>query len=303
MIKTPMQMSPVIKSVALAVLILALPFFWIEASSADYAFSTILVPGSPNMFATEALAINKAGQVAGNSGAGAKGFVYTNGNFSTFKVPFADAYGISVQGINDAGEVVGYYTSSSGSHGFLKKNNDFRTIDVPEGTETSAHGINDREQIVGSFLNRRSIGRGFILSGGIFKIVEPPNSLDSTRRDYMNIHPYAINNAGHMAGYVDYFNPGIAHSGFFYANGSFTIIEVAGAKETIAQGINDRDQIVGYFKMTESYHGFLYENGSFTTIDVPGARETWAQGINDAGRIVGSFGGAVERQGFIATRH
>jgi hypothetical protein len=67
--------------------------------------------------------------------------------------------------------------------------------------------------------------------------------------------------------------------------GSFTPIDVPGAFDTEASGINDAGQIVGrYNNLTQN---FLLAGGSFTPIDVPGATFTLAYGINNAGQIVG----------------
>ena len=108
-----------------------------------------------------------------------------------------------------------------------------------------------------------------------------------------------INDAGQIVG--DFQDSTTMH-GFLDVGGSFTTIDVPGARSTSAQGINDAGQIVGYFIDSTGDHGFLDTGGSFTVIDVPGASFTSAQGINDAGQIVGTFESsfAVEH-GFLAT--
>jgi probable HAF family extracellular repeat protein len=71
---------------------------------------------------------------------------------------------------------------------------------------------------------------------------------------------------------------------------TFTRINVPGAIDTCAFGINDTGQIVGTFvDSTMANHGFLYSGGSFTTIDVRRATGTFAQGINNRRQIVGWF--------------
>ncbi|MBV8845636.1 MAG: hypothetical protein JO307_22755 [Bryobacterales bacterium] len=86
---------------------------------------------------------------------------------------------------------------------------------------------------------------------------------------------------------------------------SFTTIDVPGASETFAGGINNSGQIVGSFNVfgTLMTHGFLDINGSFTTIDFPGATgATNAYGINNTGQIVGVFSGTGGlAQGFLDT--
>src|SRR6266446_326127 len=57
---------------------------------------------------------------------------------------------------------------------------------------------------------------------------------------------------------------------------SFTQLDVPGATQTFANGINDAGQIVGSFSNSTGTHGFRYTGGSFTQIDVPGTSYTQA---------------------------
>src|SRR4051794_41497713 len=79
---------------------------------------------------------------------------------------------------------------------------------------------------------------------------------------------------------------------------SFMQIDVPGATDTQAQGINDAGQIVRLFSDSMGGHGFLDTAGTFTTIDVPSAIPvlgltgyTYALGVNNAGQIVGRYSG------------
>ena len=70
----------------------------------------------------------------------------------------------------------------------------------------------------------------------------------------------------------------------------FTIIDVAGATGTAAEGINPQGDIVGFYNDSSgNSHGFLLSNGSFITIDAPGAVGTEGNAINPRGDIVGDF--------------
>ncbi len=70
-------------------------------------------------------------------------------------------------------------------------------------------------------------------------------------------------------------------------------IDVPGATETFAYGINTAGQIVGSSTVgspsSYHWHGFMLAGGRFTPIDVPGATDIRAYGINAAGQIVGDF--------------
>jgi hypothetical protein len=68
--------------------------------------------------------------------------------------------------------------------------------------------------------------------------------------------PYAINDAGQIVGWFKADLPPPAGSfpqGFLYSGGSYTALNVPGAYQTIATGINNTSQIVGY-----------YSSGNFT---------------------------------------
>ena len=92
-----------------------------------------------------------------------------------------------------------------------------------------------------------------------------------------------IANAGHVVGYY------IANDkdhGFVLSDGQYTTIDVPGAADTAALGINDAGQIVGEYT---GGHGFLLSNGNYTQLDMAGATSTTARAINNAAQIVGSY--------------
>jgi uncharacterized membrane protein len=78
---------------------------------------------------------------------------------------------------------------------------------------------------------------------------------------------------------------------------TFASVDVPGAADTLATGINARGAIVGiYYDIAGNSHGFLLKNGDFSTVDVPGSLvgvsgtlQTEANGINNAGDIVGDY--------------
>ena len=86
-------------------------------------------------------------------------------------------------------------------------------------------------------------------------------------------------------------DPSARRRGFLLDRGRFTRIDVPGAAQTQAIGINDRGQVVGeYLDADGMVHGFLWDKGRFTTIDVPGATGASSTDINDRGQIVGVYG-------------
>ena len=79
-------------------------------------------------------------------------------------------------------------------------------------------------------------------------------------------------------------------------------VNIPGALEQLASGVNHSGQIVGYYSGTSgAVHGYLYSGGKFTTIDVPFsvAKDTACYGINNSGEIVGLWDDAATTHGFL----
>lgn len=68
----------------------------------------------------------------------------------------------------------------------------------------------------------------------------------------------------------------------------YTTLDVPGALETQAYGIDDAGRVVGAYRDAAGWHGFRWAGGSVTTLDFPGAAYTDAFGIGPGGTIVGS---------------
>ena len=122
--------------------------------------------------------MNDAGQIVGSyhsaGTAAGRGFLYNAGVFSTIDVP--GAYATAPNGINNAGQVVGYYNTAPGHEdGFLYANGAFATIDVPGAVATEAIGINNAGQIVGLYV-KNGISHGFLDTGGAFSTIDLPGA-------------------------------------------------------------------------------------------------------------------------------
>jgi probable HAF family extracellular repeat protein len=86
------------------------------------------------------------------------------------------------------------------------------------------------------------------------------------------------------------------------SNYAYTLLDVPGSRETIANGINNAGQVVGwYIDANSRAHGFLYRDGTYITLDPPGSVYSLAYGINDLGQIVGSYQrtSLADPQGFL----
>lgn len=82
------------------------------------------------------------------------------------------------------------------------------------------------------------------------------------------------------------------HHGFAYDGHTYLTIDVPGAFETEAHGINSEGRIVGGYRIDEQtpWQGFVYADGAFTTLTPPmSVYGGGSAGINDAGQIVGQY--------------
>ncbi len=215
--------------------------------------------------------------------------------FTTFDVPFAGATFFAI-GINNWGQVVGYYGDYGVNHGFLYDGNTLRTIDVPfpGAYSTRVFGINNRGQVVGYYYDGDRLPapptyHGFLDDGDQFSTIDVQGAFGKTGA-------LGINDRGQIVGI---YGAG-AYTGFVDDRGVINPIEVPDARTMYASGINNRGQVVGiYYNYAGPSHGFLYERGEFSTIDVSGATGTTPYGINDRGQIVGDYHDGSGRHGFL----
>ena len=127
-------------------------------------FSQVAFPG---IFNTTPVAINDSGTIVGiiecDGGGCGEGFLFKGGTYTKIDVP--GAVESFAQGINNHGHVSGWYSKSDQSvHGFVLINGNFITLDVAgtNGT-TTATGINDADQVVGTYTGGNCRGQcGFI---------------------------------------------------------------------------------------------------------------------------------------------
>jgi probable HAF family extracellular repeat protein len=81
-------------------------------------------------------------------------------------------------GINNLGQIVGYYLGSDGNdHGFVYNNGGYTSLDDPATSSgTVATGINDSGQIAGNIHDASGHGQGFLDSGGTFTTLAAPSA-------------------------------------------------------------------------------------------------------------------------------
>jgi uncharacterized membrane protein len=163
----------------------------------------------------------------------------------------------------------------------------FTSLDFPGGTLTTGRGINDYGDIVGAY--RIDPPRhALLIKKGKFIPLAPTTILGTIYSEATN-----INDRGDITGQMIDDN-GFAH-GFLLSGGVLTTLDIPGASDTFALGINDSGIVAGYWDLLDAdgnmlaAHGFTWKDGAFTNtqIDFPGAAATGLFGINARGDLVG----------------
>jgi probable HAF family extracellular repeat protein len=293
------------KAVLCGVMALGLVVGLASQANADYIFSTIDVPGSPQ---TAVYGINDAGDIVGSylevhgSTGQLHGFLLSKGGYTTIDGSNSGSLGAQALGINNARQIVGGYSDASGDHGFLLSNGTYTPLDVPRSFGTSlapparinAAGINAAGEIVGYFSTTTSLqpprtaSGAFLLSGAVYTNITEPGPGGSVAT--------AINNGGFIVGNGP-------NGGYLLSSGMYTALSVPGSLATGADGINDAGLIVGtYEDATRKELGYVLSDGIYRPIEVPGATATEALGINNGGVIVGFYLDTAGLQhGFLAS--
>lgn len=190
----------------------------------------------------------------------------------------------TVQGINDRGDVTGYFEDSSKAiRSFIRYADGTFSAPIVEpndtGNVTVAKDINNLGDICGYFFISDFFHpyRGFILSDSTF------TEYGTLEFDY---YLSGITDAGDFCATRDYSD---FSEGSLVVNGQEVVFTVGNFAE--ANAINVHTGIVGDYDDGTGAHGYLRETEfPFARIhfpvDYPGSTETYLLGVNDGGRIV-----------------
>ena len=212
--------------------------------------------------------------------ASAQGLVFT-------PIDFPAAVLTNAQGINDQGEIVGFYTDTAGrTHGFLQSGGHFRSIDFPNADSTQVRGIGSAGDIVGSYQRQGESGavpnHGFLMTrrGGFFKVDYPGHQNTIAQRilaDGTILGCY--HDSDTMA---TMFGMAVSRRGF----------EQISEPMSMHNGATpDGQMIVGLFTDMMDGRGKAYvvRRGVFSPLEVPGSAFTAAWDVNPTGVIVGVY--------------
>lgn len=236
-------------------------------------------------------------------------------------------------GINDSGQIVGWYTQDTSSHrlGFLRTaDGQLTTIHVPGSYDTELLSINNAGVAVG-FADLPTGAEAIQVSNGAVGTVQM-NGLQATQAisidDSGRMLVFAASSQPGSAGLYlrsadgltatplpltkDGYVSGLSPNGQFLVgsigdqpfveslvSGAIQQFDVPAGYGVHSSAMNDAGSVVGY---TIAYRGIpfpqdgfvLGPDGTSQMVAFPGAGSTIAFGINDEGAIVGEYGGGEE---------
>lgn len=171
-----------------------LPFFLVNGRT------TPISTRSDALFAT--CNINNYGDLAGSFTSATidpdhtYAFTKIRGRVSIFMYPQAGVQTTQAFGINNYGQVAGFYQDASDNyHGFVLSGGRFGSYDYPGAVVTRLYGINDDGTLAGYYmtsLTDAEITKGFIYKNGRTTAINVPGAIGTA--------PQAINNKGQVVG-------------------------------------------------------------------------------------------------------
>ncbi len=125
---------------------------------------------------TAIMAINGQDEFAGSFYDGATNWAFAAGGpniAAAVLKPFNAAASVAT-GLNDRGEVVGYYSDGTDTYGFIYSAGSFQIVQFPIGAlSTVPLSINDADQIVGYYIDLSGKRHGFMLANGSYTTIDP----------------------------------------------------------------------------------------------------------------------------------
>ncbi len=203
---------------------------------------------------------------------------------ATVDVPGRNVAYTAPQGIDDRGDIVGFWGDTDGVDHFYRQHDGVVTnLDLPG----APRGVNARGDIVGE-IDLPDRPEGFLAAkDGTVTLLDYPGVAGTIT--------FGINAPGEIVGL--WFEPGFnTDHGFLYrpgnggGAGAWQSFDDPGSLCTEAYGINDEGDIVGaYCDQDFRPHGFLLHEGAFSLVEPPGSRSSEAHGINARGVFVGNY--------------
>jgi probable HAF family extracellular repeat protein len=220
-------------------------------------------------------------------------FAHTNGpsancvghvEFSqTETIDVPDSLFTAARGINNSGDVVGYFIDPLGQrHGFLFDGRSYTTLNHPVARYLVPEKINNSGQIVGYYRARPSGTHGFSLKNNTFTPIDFPGAIATSA--------LGLNDRGDIVG--SYFDADFTQHGFVLTSGKFQTVNVPFGSQNEIDGINDLGELTGYAfsdYYLGPYFGFARTSNGYSHEDFPEAQFTFPSAINISEMLVGSF--------------
>lgn len=236
---------------------------------------------------------------------GGSGYVYTpysyiNGAFSNL----SQTHGLTnteVRGINSENVIVGY-GGAFDARGFFLKGNTITDISLsPFGTASRMHPF--------AINNNGDVAIGYSFGSAVnYNVNSQTGFFVNPLQDFLTAEAHAINSSGVMAGYGYVSAPGGgSHRRAALWNG-LAPVNLGGLsdRESVAQGINDHQTVVGFSDNGEKIVPFIYRDGvmselaSSSLFDIGGLSR--AKDVNNDGLVVGRYSSQGNTRGFLWTQ-
>lgn len=221
----------------------------------------------------------------------------TNYKFVSINVP--GAFATEARGINNNGEIVGWYQTGSAcpnnpciTHGFKLINKVFTTINLGNRTNTQIRGVNDSGDVAGFFIGTDGKTHGFLLHHtGALQTIDFPNSPTGTGANGVNNSLVVIGIGGPDA-----------DTGFVWQNGKFTTLDIRKPGQGEAEelnGLSNNGFIVGSIFRADFFRAWQKFGSDLDVFFRIGGLDTKAQGVNSRDDIIGTG----TQGAYIAFRH
>jgi len=223
-------------------------------------------------------------------------------NFTTIDNP-RDLTFNQLLGINDLGEIAGYFGSGAAGHpnrGYVIPpfSHAFVNENFPGSVQTQVTGLNNRGVTVGfwSSMNNASQvndNHGFVDVGGHFRTADFPTGSPAVPPVDQLL---GVNDSNVAVGF--YTDAAGNNHGYEYDinSGRFGTVTEAGVTSLTAAAINNRGDVAGFYTNpgNGSTDAFVkFENRTFIDLAVPGAASTMALGVNNYDEVVGVYSDAA----------
>lgn len=174
--------------------------FWVDATGVNRGFirwnsvfTSYTAPGIGSGTVTQILGLNDSGSAVGFYTTGTNvnfGFLLNQGSGGFTAVTPPGATNVTASAINNNGDITGFYTQGTKTIGFLKKGNSYSAFHFPKVMTTMPFGINDNDDIVGQYMDRKGATHGFLLvsplHSAMWTSIDDPNGIGATTINGLN---------------------------------------------------------------------------------------------------------------------